>query len=364
MHSSTSNSEHPTAWPETYWQRPIPTAHWQGVSLLTVLLVLVLLVAWETLWRNQGYEPSYADVAESWARQRDLAAEAGPDGVVYTGASRIQFNFDQDAWLQDFGGERPLNLCRVGTNPRPFLSDIAADPRINGLVLVGVTEAVFFAPDFAPPTGQAHEYINHWKKRPVSTRTDYLLSIPFRSALASLNVEDLSLDALLRRHLLRLPNREKAYILPEFPPYLARMDAHRRMHMWERIERDSERAERVGRIWLPLFQLGPPYGGPGLDALFASVKADVEAIRSRGGKVVFLRYPSSGELREVEKARWPREAYWDRLLAETGAPGIHFEDHPELAHYTCPEWSHLSRMDAVSYSRSLIPILKARLAGQ
>ena len=31
------------------------------------------------------------------------------------------------------------------------------------------------------------------------------------------------------------------------------------------------------------------------------------------------------------------------LLKETGAPGIYFEDFPELADFKCPEWSHLVR---------------------
>ena len=361
MHSSTSNSDGPEKWPETYWKRPIPTAHWLGVSLLTILVVLGFVICWETYWRLEGYEPSLEETAELWSRLRDRAATGHPDEVAYTGSSRIQFDLDLDVWEQDYGSPRPIGLPKVGTNPRPFLTDIANDPGFRGLLLVGVTEGLFFTPDQAPPAGEARRYLDYRKNRPLSARADYMLSVPIQSGLASMNGEDLTLSMLLRKSWLKLPNREGAYIMPDFPPYLARIHPDRRHKMWYRCERDPELQHKVQQVWLPWFRMGPPLAGEPLDAIMASVRADVDKIRSRGGEVVFLRLPSSGELREIERERWPREAYWDRLLAETGAPGVHFEDYPELNGFECPEWSHLTRADAVTFTRNLIPILRQKL---
>jgi hypothetical protein len=109
---------------------------------------------------------------------------------------------------------------------------------------------------------------------------------------------------------------------------------------------------------MPWFTMGPPFGGEGLDQLIASVKADVDAIHARGGRVVFVRFPSTGKLLEVELERWPREAYFDRLVSETGAVGVHYDDHPGLSGFDCPEWSHLSRVDAVTFTRNLIPLIR------
>ena len=94
------------------------------------------------------------------------------------------------------------------------------------------------------------------------------------------------------------------------------------------------------------------------------LEAAVAAIRERGGRVVFVRPPSTGTVRELEAQFAPREAFWDRMLAVTGAPGIHFEDHPELAGFDCPEWSHLTAEDAVRYSRILVPMVADALAEQ
>ena len=362
MHSSTSNSNGPEKWPETYWKRPIPTAHWRGVSLLAVLLTVVLLMAWETYWRLYGYQPGYEDSAEHWARMRDKVGTGSAEEVVLTGSSRMHFDFDLDVWEQDFGGPMPIMLPRVGTNPRPFITNIANDPEFRGILLVGVVEGLFFTPDGIMPAERAQQYLNHYENRPLSERWEFLLSVPFQSGLASLNAEDLGLGTLLRKRWTSVGNRKNAYIMPDMPPYLGRIDPDRRHHMWRRCERDPVLQQKIQQIWMPWFTMGPPFGGEGLDALLASVKRDVEKIRERGGEVVFIRFPSSGKLLEVEKERWPREAYWDRLLRETEAPGIHFEDHASLSGFECPEWSHLTRADAVTWTRNMIPFLRPMLS--
>jgi hypothetical protein len=101
-------------------------------------------------------------------------------------------------------------------------------------------------------------------------------------------------------------------------------------------------------------------GGDTLERIFKSVKTDVGKIRARGGQVVFIREPSSGPYLEVENKVYPRVKFWDRLLKETNATGIHFADYPETAAYNCPEWSHLTPKDASSYTQALISILEQK----
>jgi hypothetical protein len=51
------------------------------------------------------------------------------------------------------------------------------------------------------------------------------------------------------------------------------------------------------------------------------------------------------------------------MLAVTGAPGIHFEDHTELSEFNCPEWSHLDGPDAAEFTRKLLPLVETALGG-
>jgi hypothetical protein len=94
---------------------------------------------------------------------------------------------------------------------------------------------------------------------------------------------------------------------------------------------------------------------------FRDTIAAVEKIRARGGKVVFVRLPHSGGLKDLEGRVTPRAQTWDPLLKRTGVPGIHFQDFPELAGFNCPEWSHLSAGDSVEFTRRLVPHLRAAL---
>ena len=95
---------------------------------------------------------------------------------------------------------------------------------------------------------------------------------------------------------------------------------------------------------------------------FADTKALVDKLRARGGKIVFVRFPMSGDLKTFEDQTTPRGPTWDRLLKETAAPGVYFEDFPELASFTCPEWSHLSAGDSVEFTKRLVPHLRDALA--
>jgi hypothetical protein len=146
------------------------------------------------------------------------------------------------------------------------------------------------------------------------------------------------------------------------------MDRTRQARMVDRLADDPPEMHEVQQIWIPLFS--PPPKPPvfsdaqwaemmeeGLDANIASMVASVEAITARGGKVIFQRLPSTGVVYELEQRPHPREKGWDRRLRETGAPGIHFEDYPELRGFDCPEWSHLRADDAVEYSRRVVRIM-------
>lgn len=78
--------------------------------------------------------------------------------------------------------------------------------------------------------------------------------------------------------------------------------------------------------------------------------------------MIFGCFPVSGEVKKIEARATPRAGPWTRLLAESGAPGIHFEDLPELPAFECPEWSHLSAEDSVESTKRLVPHMKEAMA--
>jgi hypothetical protein len=73
--------------------------------------------------------------------------------------------------------------------------------------------------------------------------------------------------------------------------------------------------------------------------------------------VIFVRFPTSGVLWELEEQRYPRKDYWDVFAAESRAATVHFKDYPALARFQCPDGSHLDYRDAVPFTKALAEIL-------
>lgn len=361
MPSSTSSSEH------GYYVRETPTKPWLTMLAIAVAIVVAAFAVWETKVREHGYGPTYSDTPNLWAESRERASGAGPDQLVFVGASRTLFDIDLDIFARATGGPPPIQLATVGSNPLVILDDLAADPSYAATTIVGVVPGLMAAAG-GPPVSNPKKFVAHHRKWSPADRTELEMALWLQDRLAFIN-QDLTLASLLDEAL-DLPNREDAYA-PEIPGYGYTLDRARRGRMWDRLANDPEAREELQQIWIPLFTPPPRPAvfteaqwakmmSDGWEANLRRLAADVEAIRGRGGRVIFIRLPSTSEVRELERRFTPREAFWDRILAETGAPGVHFEDHAALRGFECPEWSHLSAPDSVEYTRRLATVMQAQ----
>lgn len=335
--------------------RLIPDHDWGKVSLLMVGLTVTILLAWEITVRAQGYGPSYNDTPGHWSISRDRL-DSHPNAVVVIGASRIRFGLDHETVSQTFGGAEVINLAINGAGGRPVLSQLASNPDFKGTVLCGYTPALFWAPG-GPPMNKTMDWLAaHQNRTPSQWIGQRLVLIP-ESSIAFLEIEDLRLHEMIRNNI-PLPNREGVRIPPRFPPYFGKIHFDRRQVLWEKMETDEAFQRKVQEIWRPLFSGAPPLPPPLLASMQADVAEDVQKIESRGGRVIFIRYPSTGWLREHERQTTPRDTHWDPLVDEFGIFGIHYEDHEELQGYDCPEWSHLTGADALQFTRDLMKIIQ------
>ena len=138
--------------------------------------------------------------------------------------------------------------------------------------------------------------------------------------------------------------------------------------LWDKVASDPEYHALWRRIWHDDFQPSPDDPTPA-EALkiekeqIARAARVVTKLRSRGVKVLFVRLPSNGEYLAFEESHFPRMRTWDGLLAATAAPGIHFEDYPELQGYYLPEWSHMTRAEAERFTAALYGIIQREFWG-
>jgi hypothetical protein len=347
------------------FERPIPALPWRGITVIVVLLVLAATAAWELSVRSMGYAPTLNDTNDLWVQARRSMT---PESVVIVGDSRPLFDLDLDE-LEKGLGKRPVQLALVGSCAYPVLADLANDERFHGTIICSIVPGMFFAPG-GPPVQNSEKALKRYRDQTLAQRASHHLGMFLEERVAFLKQEDLTLEQLLKR--LPIPNRPNAHVPPRLPPYFQTVDHERRARMFEKCAQPGELQTRIQQIWLPLFTPPPPpsyvprevFGanmGKAIEARFHDTVSAVDKLRARGGKIVFVRFPNSGELKALEDRLNPRTRDWERLLSDTKAPGIYFEDYPELSSFTCPEWSHLSAGDSVEFTKRLIPHLRAAL---
>ena len=352
--------------PPLEYERPIPQVPWRGIATVVVLMVIAATCAWEFYCRSIGYGPTLNDSEDLWTSAR---RRVKPDSIVVIGDSRGWFDLDLDE-LQKGLGKRPVQLAMGGGCAYPVLADLANDENFHGTIICSVVPRLFVAPPGTPPMERAEKAVRRSHTQTPAQRVSQYLAMPLEEHVAFLKQQELTLDDLVKR--LPIPNRPYALVSPRIPPYFGTLDRERRARMIEGCAQPGKLQTTIQQIWLPLFTPPPPPTyipkeefakrmGQAIEQRFHDVAAAVQKLRSRAGKIVFVRLPHSGGLKALEDRETPRAAVWDRVIKDTAAPGIYYEDFPELAGFNCPEWSHLSAGDSVEFSKRLIPHLRAAL---
>ena len=343
--------------------RPVPEQSWRGILLTVLIVTAVATVGWEIRARAFGYGPTLNDTPDLWAQRREAVQ---PDSLVIIGDSRPHFDLDLDALEQGLG-KRPIQLARDGSCAYPVLADLANDESFHGTILCSLVPGMMMAPG-GPLMHNAEEVLKRYHHWTLTQRSGHVLGILLEEHLAFLKEGELDLDALLAK--LPLPPRAGTG-RPPTPPYFATLDRERRARMIDPVQ-NKEVLERIKRGWPALFTPPPPPSyvpkdvfmanmGKAVEKRFSDIAAAVAKLRARGGKLVFVRFPMGGDLKKLEDMGTPRAGIWTRILKETGAPGIYFEDFPELSAFTPPEDSHLSAPDSVEFTKRLVPHLKKAL---
>ncbi|HSZ34783.1 MAG TPA: hypothetical protein VK772_15810 [Puia sp.] len=325
-------------------------------GLFALLLSFIVILSWEIHLRNQGNEISYDDNEAMWANKRAMVYEPSDKAVVFIGSSRMKFDLDIPTW-ESITGKHAIQLANVGSDPVPYLMDLADDKNFKGKIICGVTEELFFS-DFSPADVANDKKINYFKKITPTQRFSFLVNKFLESHLVFLDQERYSINAMLDE--LPIPLRHGVYRDLVFPDDFGKVNFDRQSYMTRKFVADTSLQNMVKNNWIRLGKemIGPPPSPGKLDSFMHTIKLATDKIKARGGEVLFVRNPSSGPMLDGEQHGFPRAQYFDKLLTVTGCPGIFYSDYPGLSNFVCPEWSHLKPTDAVIYTRELIKVLE------
>ena len=345
-------------------ERDIPPQPWSRIALQAGVVFVLLMAAWEWHWRAFGSAPGYRDSDGAWAQQRRRIDEGEGNATVLIGASRILFDVQLDEW-QQATGQRPIQLALAGTSPMPVLEDLAADSQFTGRVVVDISTRNIFTDQ----AGLRGKIVTYYHEQSPSQRSGHWLSQHLLEPNLAFDDPDFALATVVRR-LDVWPER----VIPNSAPRVRKLSvaqADRDTHMWDKVENDPTYRQMVRDTWLKSLALpSPPKVNTPEKALDVRNKqidrivAAVKQLRARGARVVFLRPPSIGPWYEYEQTHIPRAEVWDKVLERTGAPGVYFEDYPELKGLDLPEWSHLSHADAKRFTWALAPLVEREFAKQ
>jgi hypothetical protein len=323
--------------------RDIPAQPWGRVMIAVAAVLLAGIAALEVNARRLGLHAGDLDNSQvAWIKERVRSDTAD---VAIVGDSRILFDTDLDRF-QALTGVRPVQLAIHGTSALTLLEDAASNEAFRGLLIVGLADTMFFMPfdgygeyvrrrgDFTSPSGRAGIEIDHV----LQSRLAFLDSSYRLSILAH------RLDPDFR------PGVEG----PRHDVWkLSEVGQERQTWMWPRIETDQRLRDHAREAW-DGFKEKFPYTPQLMAKGHKRAVAAVNKIRARGGEVVFVRPPSTIELRVNEEAQVPKAKGWDPLLRNTRSAGVHFDDLPAAQNLDLPEWSHLTRKCATVFTDAYV----------
>lgn len=338
MPSSTSSSS--TALERT------PPGPWLRTWCVAAALAAVALGAIEYAWRCRGHRPSTTDDLDLWAVQR-ARVYGGRDTVVLVGQSRMQLDFATDVFRARFPGRDLVDLAVEGEPPMATLRDLCEDEAFCGLVLCEADPHLFERIE----RERQWPWVRHYHERClIGARVERALASWVQATLVVRNpqvkLSRVALDAIQRRP---WPS----------PHYVTTRADRSKAADYRLVHLTSHRANRIARRSAAYRTRAIP-APEQWQAEVAEVVPWLRRLEARGGRVVFVRLPTSGEHWQLDERYYPRARYWDGLAAITGAPTVHFADDPRTAGFDCPDTSHLDGRDAPAFTAALLEVLAER----
>ncbi len=325
-----------------------PKDGWLKTWVLALVLAGTLLLGWETFLRSRGHRPTVVDDKALWAVQRDRVYSDGSEtAVVLLGDCRMQLDIVPQILRDRLPHARIVQLAVEKTSPIAALRDLAADEGFRGIVLCALNERLLCKDMW----GTLQPYVDYYHAQyTFNEKLNRLLSTAVQRTLTAIHPE-LRLDdvilSLVRTR--RLPS-----------PYYIEIHADRsRLADYSNEDLQAHRAWVLGRAQWLCTENELPGARQWLDET-AELEPYVQAIQGRGGRVLFLRLPTTGDHFTYDEFMFPKGMYWDRFAAQTSALCLHFKDLPQLSAFDCPDTSHLDRKDAPRFTRELAKVLEDR----
>jgi hypothetical protein len=324
---------------------------WRKIMCGALLLTVMGLALTELLWRHLGHRPTVLNKPPLWAYHRRELIRRGGRGVAVLGSSRMLAAFSTDAFRKRFPECCLEQLAIQASSPVKVFEDLATDPQFRGTII-----CEFLEPAMIPPCTEkyAHQdYLDEFHRGDSWVQDlDLWVSGSLQDRLCCFFPE-LSFNN-------QLQNRIDRHRWQGTRNNFMRFD-RRQLVDYELVNIDEAKARTLREMQT---QLAENLEGtiPPREWLRRVLAIDpaVKELKARGGRVVFVVLPSTGEMWDLGQRLFPKEEYWDLFATATSAVTIHFRDVPTLRATRCPDNFHLDFRDADKFTNNLIDELIKR----
>lgn len=308
------------------------------------MLTVGVVAAAENFWRGKGHRPSVVDSPALWAYHRSMMPQNDKFQVTLLGASRIQVSFSTKIFRDRFHNLSLTQLAITGKYPLGTLLNIAQDDAAHGLIVCSITANGFSTENWS----DQQEYVDYFNNQNHNHYLTRLINTSFLQERLVVLSPQIKIDRVLHSILARKP-------LPR-PNYHTTFSDRSKCANYSLTDIEKVRSDRIKRVSDKLAEVivSPEVWMQDLE----HVEKWVKKIQQRGGRVVFVRFPTSDEHWAIDEKYFPRELYWDRMAEFTSAETIHFADYPSLSHFHLPDTSHLDCKDKPQFTNALLDILE------
>jgi len=317
--------------------------------MVACVITVALLGTWEGFWRSRGFRPVVGDNMHLWSLARTRVTEGGPSTVVLVGSSIMQVAVDLDLLARETRGLEPVQLAMTSASSLPVLEDLAEDPSFRGIAVCEHAGATLGL------TTRAAERI----PRAAIDFHRRATSSPFQAAERRLRVFTQERVVFLSRWLApdQLARAFKAGKWPSPPRRIMGVD--RAMTMVYDYVPAQVAPGVIGLIQREAAGKEPLTTDEALQANLRRIAAAVEAIRRRGGAVVFVRFACEGPFREQSQQRI--SINWDPLKRQIDAVWLDLEGEAAAAELRCSDGAHLDGDSQKRFTRILARTLNEQV---
>ena len=334
------------------------------IWILIGFSLFIFIFIWNGFWITRQVGPLPKDDANLWAYHRRRVTKEGERAVVLIGSSRMQTGLAQ-AKFTELTGYNTIQLAIAGESPIPVLQNLSEDESFKGIVISDFSEFLVYTRELYSNSDQlVNQWIREFKESKSSDDFEFMLRGYSRYLLANPTLGDNPSDSLINiitgkafkmrsTHKIAFEAKQTHFdraLIFDFDLYLSKEDKDAINDLNKKsaikglkdfIENTSAEHERFLSI-------------------VVKIERYIQKINARGGKVIIVNFPMSGELERLNEIAFPREQFWDVMTKNSSADFIHYKDYLQLQ-FDCPDGSHLEAKVTPQFNENLVKIISEKI---